>query len=123
MAKDLSKDLINLQILHSILDSDLDKSFRSEIFSKKKVVDSKELSRGIIQDRQSFPTHSRRESLVPKRRASINQGIISSEIEDWKSMVPDSTLQWLQGKVYSATNATPKSDSSEDLDIINLKQE
>jgi hypothetical protein len=123
MAKDLSKDLINLQILNSILDADLDKAFRSELFSKKRNIDTDQLSRVIFQDRQSFATQSRRESLITKRRQSLKHGIISSEIEDWKSMVPDSTLQWLQGKVYSATNATPKSDSSEDSDMINLEQE
>jgi hypothetical protein len=119
MAKELSKDLLNLQVLNSVLETDLDKAFRSEIFSKKKEIDAKEVSKVILEDRRSI--HQNKTD-SPKRRQSIKYGIIASENEDWKSAVPDTTLQWLQGKRISSTDATLRCDSNEDSDNIYLEQ-
>lgn len=117
MAKELSKDLINLTVLNSVLESELDNAFRSEIFSEKKEIDAAEVSKVILEEKGSFASY-RREILTPtKRRQSVSQGIITSENEDWKSAVPDSTLQWLQG-LSSASNFTQKSDGNESSDSI-----
>ncbi len=119
MAKQLSKDLVNLTVINSVLEADLDKAFRSEIFARKEEVDVEEVSKVILKDGGSLRSERRKSTI--KRRQSIKHGIITADCEDWKSAVPDATLQWLQGKISSVKDSPLKNDfeTNDFPDIVN----
>ena len=107
MVRQITKELVNLPALNTILESDLDKAFRSDIFVKKEQIDESELAIAIFKQASE---RDRRKS-ISTRKQSIKTTSIIPEHQNWKSHVPEATLEWLQGKVVNAKDSELKADS------------
>lgn len=122
MTKELVKDMINLSALNSILDTEFDKAFRSEIFSKKREINSTEISKAIFQKNKESYISNLKGSHVQNQRLSLKNGIVTIDCEDWKSAVPESTLLWLQGKMSSASTCSKNSETTENSVVVTLER-
>ena len=108
MVKEIAKDILNMTVLHSLLDSELDRLFRSDLFSKRTELDAGQLTLFIFNrsgKSQQIDGRTRKQSVFSRKKSIQPPSTGEDESEgfqpstsDWKSELPDSALAWLSLK-------------------------
>jgi hypothetical protein len=115
MIREIVKEILEMPALYTILDSELDRLWRSEMFAKKPDLDIGQITfdmygKGSQMERVRSSLRARRQSEAPFRKKSIVPNSIDSLgdkeefINDWKSNMPSDSLQWLSKKASNFNN-------------------
>jgi hypothetical protein len=114
MIREIVKEMLEMPALYTILDSELDRLWRSEMFAKKPDLDIGQITfdmygKGSQMDRVRSTLRTRRQSEVGRKKSIVpsstdSLGDKEEVINDWKSDIPTDSLQWLSKKASNFNN-------------------
>ena len=116
-----------MPVLSSLIESELDRLFRSHLFSKKIELDAGQITMFIFNNKNTDEQKQRRRSPQTQRKKSLRPTFDGSlqNSSDWKSALPVSTAVWIAGKtLFPNTNDVnlemQASDSSNGSTLSNV---
>lgn len=117
MVKDISKEILHMPVLNNLLDSELDRVFRSDLFSKRTELDAGQLTLRIFSQTPNGAAaiNFKRKQSVVGRKKSIQPGPeASSQTEnDWKAHLSPGSVSWLTRKAHQCN----EDESGEDKTV------
>jgi hypothetical protein len=111
--KEVAKRIMKMPVLMPLLDSELDRLFRSEIFTKKLSIDTGQLAITIF-SKSNFSEKDSKSRAGSLSQGSPKKGLLKDlEVheneeelnDDWKSSVPATHLEWLASKCIKNESA------------------
>ena len=107
MVKEISKEILHMPVLNNLLDSELDRVFRSDLFSKRTELDAGQLTLRIFSQTPNGAAamnFKRKQSIVGRKKSILPDFEATSQAEnDWKTNLSPSSLSWLTRKAHQCS--------------------